>query len=194
MRLEPHLLCAGITTYSPPWHWKVGPGMTVGVVGIGGLGHLGLELARDGRARRRVHDVAGEGRGALALGAHEVVLSRDAKQIDAQARRFDFILDTIAVPYPMAPTLRALERSATLCTVGIPGRHEFSPIALTMGRRNLASSGVGGTVETEEMLAFCAPQGIVSDYEPVKPTQIAAAFERMDRGYVRYRSVLDMQG
>lgn len=188
------LLCAGITMYSPLRHWKVGPGTTVGVVGIGGLGHLGVKLARAMGA----HVVAfttsqAKVEAALALGAHEAVLSRDEKQMAAQAKRFDFILDSVAVPYPMDPMLRALKRNATLCSVGIPDRHDFSPMTLAMGRRSIASSGSGGTVETREMLAFCAEHGIVSDYELVKPDQIATAFDRLDRGDVRYRFVLDMR-
>ena len=130
---------------------------------------------------------------ALALGAHEVVLSRDAAQMQAQARRFDFILDTVAVPYPMDPMLQALKRNATLCSVGIPDRHDFSPVTLAMGRRSIASSGSGGTVETRAMLDFCAQHGIVSDYELIAPSQIATAFERLERGDVRYRFVLDMR-
>ena len=188
------LLCAGITTYSPLRHWKVGPGMTVGVVGIGGLGHLGVKLARAMGA----HVVAfttseAKVEAALALGAHEAVLSKDAAQMAKQARRFDFILDTVAVPYPMDPLLLALKRNGTLCSVGIPDRHDFSPMMLAMGRRSIASSGSGGTVETKEMLEFCAKHGIVSDYELVTPDQIAMAFERLERGDVRYRFVLDMQ-
>ena len=189
------LLCAGITTYSPLVQWNVGPGMTVGVVGIGGLGHLAVKFARAMGA----HVVAFTTSKAkieptLALGAHEVVLSTDAAQMQAQARRFDFILDTVAVPYPMDPMLLALKRNATLCTVGIPDRHDFTPMLLTMGRRRLASSGSGGTKETEEMLLFCARHGIVSDYELIQPNQIMTAFERLDRGDVRYRFVMDLRG
>lgn len=188
------LLCAGITMYSPLKHWKVGPGMTVGVVGIGGLGHLGVKLARAMGAHVVAFTTSAKKvEAALALGAHDVVLSSDAKQMAAQARRFDFILDSVAVPYPMDGMLAALKRNATLCSVGIPDRHEYSPIQLAMGRRSIASSGSGGSVETKEMLAFCAEHGIVSDYELIEPSQIATAFERLDRGDVRYRFVLDLQ-
>ncbi len=188
------LLCAGITTYSPLKHWKVGPGSVVGVVGIGGLGHLAVKLARAMGAHVAAFTTsAAKAEAALALGAHEVVLSRDEKQMAAQARRFDFILDTVAVPYPMDPMLRALKRNGTLCAVGIPDRHDFSPLSLAMGRRSIAGSGAGGTVETKEMLAFCSTHGIVADYELVKPGQIATAFERMERGDVRYRFVLDLR-
>ena len=188
------LVCAGITTYSPLVNWKVGPGMTVGVVGIGGLGHLGVKFARALGA----HVVAfttspAKVEPTLALGAHEVVVSTDAAQMQAQARRFDFILDTVAVPYPMDPMIYALKRNGTICSVGIPDRHDFTPMALTMGRRRLASSGAGGTRETQEMLDFCAKHGIVADYELIAPNQIASAFERLQRGDVRYRFVLDLQ-
>ncbi len=115
------LLCAGITTYSPLRHWKVGPGMTVGVVGIGGLGHLGVKLARAMGAHVVAFTTSAKKfAAATELGAHEAVLSTDAKQMAAQARRFDFILDTVAVPYPMDAMLGALKRNATLCAVGIP--------------------------------------------------------------------------
>jgi uncharacterized zinc-type alcohol dehydrogenase-like protein len=187
------LLCAGITTYSALRHWHVGPGMVVGLVGLGGLGHLGVKFARAMGA----HVVAfttsqAKVEAALALGAHEVVLSRDGPQMAAQARRFDFILDTVAVPYPMDAMLMALKRNATLCSVGIPDRHEFSPIMLAMGRRSIASSGSGGTIETREMLDFCAKHQIVSDYELITPPQLATAFDRLERGDVRYRFVLDL--
>jgi len=188
------LVCAGITTYSPLKHWKVGPGMTVGVVGVGGLGHLGIKFARALGA----HVVAfttspKKAEAATALGAHEVVLSTDAKQMAAQAFRFDFILDTVSTSYPMDPMLLALKLDATLCSLGIPDKFDFSPILLTMGRRRLSSSGVGGTVETQEMLDFCGRHGIVADIELVSPREIAVAFARLEKGDVRYRFVLDMQ-
>ena len=188
------LLCAGITTYSPLKHWKIGPGATVGVVGIGGLGHLGVKFARALGA----HVVAfttspAQVEPTLALGAHEVVISKDAKQMAAQARRFDFILDTIAVPYPMDPFLAALKRDGTLCAVGIPDRHDFSPMQLAMGRRRIASSGSGGVADTNDMLAFAGKHGIVAQYELVKPDGIMKAWDRMDRGDVQYRFVLDLR-
>lgn len=188
------LLCAGITTYSPLKHWKIGPGATVGVVGIGGLGHLGVKFARALGA----HVVAfttspAKVEPTLALGAHEVVISKDAKQMAAQARRFDFILDTIAVPYPMDPFLSALKRDGTLCAVGIPDKHDFSPMLLAMGRRRIASSGSGGVADTNDMLAFAGKHGIVAQYEMVKPDGITKAWDRMDRGDVQYRFVLDLR-
>ena len=188
------LLCAGITTYSPLRHWKVGPGTTVGIIGIGGLGHLAVKFARAMGA----HVVAfttspAKVRDALALGAHEVVLSTDAAAMQAQAFRFDFILDTVSKRYPMTPFLQALKLDATLCSLGIPESFDFSPVMLTMGRRRLASSGVGGTRETREMLEFCREHNIVADVEVIAPSGINEALARLDRGDVHYRFVLDMR-
>lgn len=188
------LLCAGVTTFSPLRHWKVGPGMKVGVVGIGGLGHLGVKFARAMGA----HVVAfttspAKIEAALALGAHEAVLSTDEKQMAAQAHRMDFILDTVAVPYPLDAMLRALKLNGTLCSVGLPDRFEFSPFSLVTGRRSLASSGAGGTNITREMLEFCSAHGIVADIEIVRPEQIGTAFQRLEAADVRYRFVLDLR-
>ena len=188
------LVCAGITTYSPLRHWGVGPGQTVGIVGIGGLGHLAIKFARAMGA----HVVAfttspAKADEARALGAHEVIVSTDEEAMKAQAFRFDFILDTVSTRYPMDPFLLALKFDGTLCSLGIPDSFDFTPVLLTMGRRRLTSSGVGGTRETREMLDFCAEHGIAADIELVKPAQINDAFERLARGDVRYRFVLDMR-
>ncbi|TWI65412.1 putative zinc-type alcohol dehydrogenase-like protein [Pseudoduganella lurida] len=187
------LLCAGVTTYSPLKHWNVGPGMTVGVVGIGGLGHLAVKFARALGA----HVVAfttspAKVAAALALGAHEAVLSTDETQMAAQAYRFDFILDTVSTTYPMTPMIQALKLDATLCSLGIPDRFDFAPLMLTMGRRRLASSGAAGTADTHDMLAFCSAHGIVADVEVIAMDQINKAFGRLARGDVRYRFVIDM--
>ena len=187
------LLCAGITTYSPLKHWGVGPGSTVGVVGIGGLGHLGVKFARAFGA----HVVAfttspRKADAALALGAHEVVLSSDAAAMAAQADRFDFVLDTVSASYDMTPMVRTLKLDGTICSVGLPDRFEVLPIALAMGRRSLASSGSGGTRETAELLAFCAEHGISADVEVVAPTQINAALARLAANDVTYRFVIDL--
>ena len=188
------LLCAGITTYSPLRHWNVGPGMTVGVIGIGGLGHLGIKFARALGA----HVVAfttspGKVKAALDLGAHEVVLSTDEKQMEAQAFRFDFLLDTVSKKYPMTPFLAALKLDGTLCSLGIPESFDFEPVMLTMGRRRLTSSGVGGTAETHEMLQFCSEHKIVADIEIIKPLEVNEAFKRLDRGDVKYRFVMHLR-
>lgn len=188
------LLCAGVTTYSPLRHWDVGPGMTVGVVGIGGLGHLAVKFARAMGA----HVVAfttspRKVEAALALGAHEVVLSTDAEQMQAQAFRFDFILDTVSTTYPMTPMIQALKLDATLCSLGIPDSFDFAPMMLAMGRRRLASSGAAGTRDTHEMLAFCREHHIVADVEVIAMSQINEALARLEKGDVHYRFVIDMQ-
>lgn len=187
------LLCAGITTYSPLRHWQVGPGKTVGVVGIGGLGHLGIKFARALGA----HVVAfttspGKMDDAIALGAHEAVLSTDETQMQAQANRLDFILDTVSRTYPMTPFLKTLKLDGTICSLGLPDTLDFQPVMLAMGRRSIASSGSGGTAETREMLEFCQTHGIVADVEIVAPRDINAALARLEKGDVKYRFVIDM--
>jgi uncharacterized zinc-type alcohol dehydrogenase-like protein len=189
------LLCAGISTYSPLRNWEVGPGTTVGIVGIGGLGHLAIKFARAMGAHVVAFTTSAAKTGeALTLGAHEVVLSRDEEAMKAQAFRFDFILDTVSSRYPMDPFLLALKFDGTLCSLGIPDGFDFTPVLLTMGRRRLTSSGVGGTRETREMLDFCAEHGIVADIELITPDQVNEAFARLEKGDVRYRFVMDLRG
>jgi uncharacterized zinc-type alcohol dehydrogenase-like protein len=188
------LLCAGVTTYSALRHWKAGPGMTVGVVGIGGLGHLAVKFARAMGAHVVAFTTSPKKfEAALALGAHEAVLSTDAEQMQAQAHRFDFILDTVSSTYPMTPMIHALKLDATLCSLGIPDSFDVAPVALAMGRRRLASSGAAGTRDTHEMLAFCREHQIVADVEVIGIDQINDAFARLEKGDVRYRFVIDMQ-
>lgn len=187
------LLCAGITTYSPLRHWGVGPASTVGILGIGGLGHLGIKFARALGA----HVVAfttsdAKAADALALGADEVVLSRDASQMAAQANRFDFLLDTVSASYPMTPFVQALKLDGTLCSLGLPDRFDVVPFVLATGRRSIASSGSGGTRETREMLAFCAEHGITADVETIAPAGINNALQRLAANDVKYRFVIDM--
>jgi uncharacterized zinc-type alcohol dehydrogenase-like protein len=187
------LLCAGITTYAPLAHWGIGPGSTVGVIGVGGLGHLGIKFARALGAHvvafttspAKIDD-------ALALGAHEVVVSRDEEQMAAQANRFDFLLDTVSTGYPMTPFVLALKLDGTLCSLGLPPSFDVSPMALATGRRSIASSGSGGTRETKEMLAFCAQHDITADIELVAPTEINVALGRLAANDVKYRFVIDM--
>ena len=187
------LVCAGITTYSPLRRWNVGPGSTVAVVGIGGLGHLAVRFARAmGAHVVAITTSAGKREGALALGAHEVVVSHDADLMAAQAYRFDFILDTVSQSYPLDPILRTLKLDGTLCSLGIPDTFDLTPVMLTLGRRSLASSGVGGTTETQAMLEFCAEHGIVADVEVIAPSAINDAFVRLEKGDVKYRFVIDM--
>ncbi|RZA22427.1 MAG: NAD(P)-dependent alcohol dehydrogenase [Proteobacteria bacterium] len=188
------LLCAGITVYSPLKHWEIGPGHTIAVVGIGGLGHLAVKFARALGAHvvaiTRTQAKADE---ALKLGAHETVLSTDAEAMERQAYRFDFILDTVSTRYPMDPIIKALKLDGTLCSLGIPDSFDFTPVLLTMGRRRLTSSGVGGTKETKEMLAFCAKHSIEPDVEIVHPSKLDETFDRLAQGDVRYRFVMDLR-
>lgn len=187
------LLCAGVTVWSPLRHWNVGPGMTVGVIGIGGLGHLGLKFARALGAHVVAFTTsASKADDALALGAHEVVLSRDEDAMKAQANRFDFLLDTVSTTYPLDAYVRALRLDGTLCSLGIPDRFDLTPVVLTMGRRRLASSGAGGTRDVGEMLAFCAQHGIVADVEVIGRGAVNDAFARLARNDVKYRFVIDL--
>ncbi|WP_316691403.1 MULTISPECIES: NAD(P)-dependent alcohol dehydrogenase [Xanthomonas] len=188
------LLCAGITCFAPLHRYGIGPGHTVGVVGIGGLGHLGIKFARAMGA----HVVAfttspKKAAEAHRLGAHEVVVSTDAAQMQAQAYRFDFILDTVSRSYPMNDMLKALNLDGTLCTLGLPDQLDFRPVLLAMGRRKVTSSGTGGTADTHSMLAFCQQHGIVADIELIKLQDINAAFERVHNNDVHYRFVIDLQ-
>jgi uncharacterized zinc-type alcohol dehydrogenase-like protein len=188
------LLCAGITTWSPLRHWKVGPGQNVGIVGLGGLGHMGIKFARSLGAhvtcfttsKSKVAD-------AQRLGAHEVVLSSDADAVAKLAHRFDFILDTVSANHDLNTYLGLLKREGTLCLVGVPPEaaavHAFG---LVMGRKRLAGSLVGGLPETQEMLDYCAEHGIVSDVEVIPASAINEAYDRMLRSDVKYRFVIDM--
>ena len=189
------LLCAGITTWSPLRHWQAGPGKKVGVVGIGGLGHMGIKLAKALGA----HVVAfttspSKIEDAKALGADEVVVSRNEEEMQAHAGSFDFILNTVAASHNLDPYLLLLKRDGTLTLVGGPPEPHPSPTVfnLVLGRRSLAGSLIGGIAETQEMLDFCAERGIVSEIEPIRIQQIEDAYERMLKSDVKYRFVIDM--
>lgn len=189
------LLCAGITTYSPLRHWKVGPGQKVGVVGLGGLGHMGVKIAAAMGAEVTVFTTSpGKRDDALALGASEVVISRDAEQMAAQAGQFDFILNTVAAPLNLDPYLAALKRDGTMVLVGVPAAPHQSPSVgnLVMHRRSLAGSLIGGIRETQEMLDFCHEHGLTSDIEVIPIDDINTAYDRMIAGDVKYRFVIDM--
>jgi alcohol dehydrogenase (NADP+) len=188
------LLCAGITTYSPLRHWNVGPGSKVGIVGIGGLGHMGIKLAHAMGAhvvafttseskRQDAHD----------LGADEVVISKDPAQMKAHVGSFHFILDTVAAPHNLDAFTTLLRRDGTLCLVGVPAEAHPSPNVgpLVFSRRAIAGSLIGGIPETQEMLDFCAEHGIVSDIEMIRMSEIDNAYERMLRSDVKYRFVID---
>ncbi|GAB3737416.1 NAD(P)-dependent alcohol dehydrogenase [Luteimonas pelagia] len=189
------LLCAGITTYSPLRHWGVGPGHRVGIVGIGGLGHMGIKLAAAMGAEVVAFTTSPSKRqDALGLGAHEVVVSRDLDQMKAQAARFDFILDTVAASHDLDAYARLLKRDGTLCLVGVPEVPHPSPNVgnLIFGRRAITGSLIGGLTETQEMLDFCAEHGIVADIEMIDADAIDAAYDRMVRSDVKYRFVIDI--
>ena len=189
------LLCAGITTYSPLRHWKVGPGQEVGVVGLGGLGHMGVKLAAAMGARVTVFTTSANKRDdAQRLGAQDVIVSRDADAMAAAAGRFDFILNTVAAPLDLDPYLAALKRDGTMVLVGVPAEPHKSPQVgnLVFGRRSLAGSLIGGIRETQEMLDFCHEHGITADIEMIRAEEINDAYERMVRSDVKYRFVIDI--
>lgn len=188
------LLCAGITTYSPLRHWRVGPGHKVGVVGIGGLGHMGIKLAHAMGAHVVAFTTSESKRDAAkALGAAEVVVSRNADEMAAHAQSLDFILNTVAAPHDLDPFFNLLKRDGTMTLVGAPSTPHPSPgvFGLIMKRRSLAGSMIGGIPETQEMLDFCAEHGIVADIELIRADHINEAYERMLRGDVAYRFVID---
>lgn len=189
------LLCAGITTYSPLRHWKVGPGQKVGIVGIGGLGHMGIKLAHAMGAHVVAFTTSESKRqAAKALGADEVVVSRNAQEVDTHLASFDFILNTVAAPHELDGFLRLLKRDGAMVLVGAPATPHPSPnvFNLIMKRRTLAGSLIGGIPETQEMLDFCAEHGIVADIEMIGPDAINEAYERMLKGDVKYRFVIDI--
>ena len=188
------LLCAGITTWSPLRHWKVGPGKRVGVVGIGGLGHMGIKLAH-ALGAHVVAFTTSEGKRdeARKLGAHEAVVSRNKEEMAAHRNRLDFILNTVAAPHDLDAYISLLRRDGTMALVGAPATPHPSPqvFNLIMKRRSLAGSLIGGIPETQEMLDFCAEHGIVADIEMIRVDQINEAYDRMVKGDVRYRFVID---
>jgi uncharacterized zinc-type alcohol dehydrogenase-like protein len=189
------LLCAGITMWSPLKHWNVGPGKKVGIVGIGGVGHMGIKLAHALDAHVVAFTTSPSKReDALRLGANEVVVSRNAEEMAAHAGSFDLIINTVAVSHDLNPFIALLKRDATLALVGIPADPHDSPSVayLIGGRRNLAGSLVGGILETQEMLDFCAKHGIVADVEMIRMQDIETAFSRMVKNDVKYRFVIDM--
>ncbi|HVI25064.1 MAG TPA: NAD(P)-dependent alcohol dehydrogenase [Xanthomonadaceae bacterium] len=188
------LLCAGITTYSPLRHWGAGPGRKVGVVGIGGLGHMGIKLAHAMGAHVVAFTTSESKRAdAHALGADEVVVSRDAEAMRAHANSFDLILDTVAASHDLDAYSMLLRRDGTLVLVGVPEHPHPSPSVgnLIFKRRAIAGSLIGGLPETQEMLDFCAEHGIVADIEMIDARDIDRAYDRMVRSDVKYRFVID---
>jgi len=187
------LLCAGITTYSPLRHWNIGKGSKLGVMGLGGLGHMALKFGRAfGAHVVQFTTSPAKAADALRLGANEVVLSTDSAAMAAQAGSFDFILDTISAPHDVAGYLELLKTDGTLTLVGAPDEPLSVPaFALLSGRKSLAGSGIGGIAETQEMLDFCAQHGIVSDIEMIPIQKIDESYERMLKNDVKYRFVID---
>ncbi|MEG0921786.1 MAG: NAD(P)-dependent alcohol dehydrogenase [Comamonas sp.] len=188
------LLCAGITTYSPLRHWNVGAGHKVGVVGIGGLGHMGIKLAHAMGAYVVAFTTSESKRAdAKALGADEVVVSRNSDEMAEHAKSLDFILNTVAAPHDLDAFFALLKRDGTMTLVGAPATPHPSPgvFNLIMKRRSLAGSMIGGIPETQEMLDFCAEHNIVADIEMIRADEINQAYERMLKGDVKYRFVID---
>lgn len=189
------LLCAGITTYSPLKHWHAGPGKKIGVVGIGGLGHMAVKFAAAMGAEVTVFTTSETKRAeAHKLGATHVVLSKSEAEMKNAAKTLDLIIDTVAAEHDLNPYLSALRRDGTLVLLGIPEHAHPSPSVgkLVGGRKSIAGSTIGGTVETREMLEFCSKHNIVSDIELINIQDINTAYERMLKGDVHYRFVIDM--
>jgi uncharacterized zinc-type alcohol dehydrogenase-like protein len=188
------LLCAGITTYSPLKHWKVGPGMIVGVVGLGGLGHMGLKFAHSLGAHVVLFTTsAGKEADAKRLGADEVVISKDADAMARQKGKFDFILDCVSAPHDMDAYLALLRLNGTLCLVGLPETPlTLSAFSTVTNRRSLSGSMIGGMKETQEMLDYCAEHDIVSEIEMVNVDKLDEAYDRVVKSDVKYRFVIDM--
>ncbi|QIF05478.1 NAD(P)-dependent alcohol dehydrogenase [Roseimicrobium sp. ORNL1] len=189
------LLCAGITTYSPLHHWKVGKGQKVGIVGLGGLGHMGVKFAHALGAHTVLFTTSpGKAEDAKRLGADEVVVSKNADEMKAHARSFDFILDCVSAQHDINEYLNLLKVDGNITLVGAP-EHPL-PVAafpLLMGRRSLSGSGIGGIAETQEMLDFCGQHGITSEIEMINMDYINTAYDRLLKSDVKYRFVIDMK-
>lgn len=189
------LLCAGITTYSPLRRWKAGAGKKVGIVGLGGLGHMGVKLSHAMGAETVLFTTSpGKVADGRRLGADDVVISKNADQMAAHAGSFDFILNTVAAAHDLDPFVNLLKRDGTMCLVGAPPTPHPSPnvFGLVFKRRSIAGSLIGGLPETQEMLDFCAAHKVVADIELIRMDQINEAYERMLKSDVKYRFVIDM--
>jgi uncharacterized zinc-type alcohol dehydrogenase-like protein len=188
------LLCAGITTFSPLRHWKVGPGQKVGIVGLGGLGHMAVKFAKAFGAEVVLFTTSpGKIEDGMRLGASQVVLSKDPEQMAEHAGTFDFILDAVSAEHDINVYLQLLKRDGTMCLVGVPEKPlPVTSLNLVFGRKSLSGSIIGGTEETQEMLDFCGEHGITSDIEMIPIQQINEAYERLLKSDVKYRFVIDM--
>ncbi|MBD8184238.1 NAD(P)-dependent alcohol dehydrogenase [Pantoea agglomerans] len=189
------LLCAGITTYSPLRHWNVGPGKKVGIVGLGGLGHMGVKIAHAMGAHVVLFTTSpSKIEDGKRLGADEVVISKDAEQMAQHANSFDFILNTVAAQHDLNPFITLLKLDGNMTLVGAPEHDHPTPqvFNLIFKRRSIAGSLIGGIAETQEMLDFCGEHGITSDIELIAMDQINEAYERMLKSDVKYRFVIDI--
>ena len=188
------LLCAGITTYSPLRHWKVGKGSKIGVVGLGGLGHMAVKFGAAFGAEVTLFstspDKEADGR---KLGAKHFVMTKDPENFKKIANTLDFIIDTVSAPHDYSAYLGTLKLDGAMVCVGVPTDNiSFPPFSVIMGRKSLAGSAIGGIKETQEMLDYCAEKGIVADVEVIKMQDINTAYERMLKNDVKYRFSIDM--
>jgi alcohol dehydrogenase (NADP+) len=191
------ILCAGVTTYSPLKHWKVGAGQKVGVIGLGGLGHMGVKLAKALGADVTVFSSSEEKRAdAKKFGATDFVLTDDAEALANLELKFDFLLDTIPYEHDLNPFVKLLKRDATLAVVGLllPFKEATNNLEVAFHRRNLAGSLIGGIAETQEVLDFCGEHNILPEIEMIAMEDINDAHQRMKDGEVRYRYVIDIAG
>jgi len=188
------LLCAGITTYSPLRFWKAGKGKKVGIVGLGGLGHMGLKFAHSMGAETVLFTTsAGKVADGQKLGADEVVVTKDAAAVAKHAGSFDFILDCVSAPHDVNQYLDLLRLNGTMCLVGLPETPvTISPFSIITNRRSFSGSMIGGMPQTQEMLDYCAEHGIVSEIEMTSVDKLGEAYERVVKSDVKYRFVIDM--
>jgi uncharacterized zinc-type alcohol dehydrogenase-like protein len=188
------LLCAGITTYSPLHHWKVSKGQKVGIVGLGGLGHMGVKFAKALGAHVVLFTTSPKKtQDGIRLGASEVVISKNEAEMQKHAGSFDFILDAVSAEHDVNAYLNLVKRNGTLTLIGAPEKSlPVAAFSLLLNRRRLAGSGIGGLRETQEMLDFCGEKGITADIEMIKIQQINDAYERLLKSDVKYRFVIDM--
>jgi len=188
------LLCAGITTYSPLRHWKIGKGHKVAIVGLGGLGHMGVKFAVAFGADVTVMSTSpSKEKDAKKLGAHHFLVTSNPEQVKAAAGSFDFILDTVSAEHDVNMYMSMLKTDGTHCIVGLPSSAiPVAPFTVVGGRKSFAGSSIGGLKETQEMLDYCAQHNIVSDIELIDIKDITKSFARMEKGDVRYRFVIDI--
>jgi uncharacterized zinc-type alcohol dehydrogenase-like protein len=189
------ILCAGITVYSPLKHWNTGPGKKVGIIGIGGLGHMAIKIAKAMGSHVTVFTTSSKKfSDARALGADEAVLSTDAEQMKTQ-KGFDMILDTVSAKHDVNQYIDALKVDGSLVIVGLPNEPlEVGAFNVVHGRKSVSGSNIGGIAETQEVIDFCAEYGITADIELIKPAEINEALERLEKGDVKYRFVIDIAG